>query len=345
MKISTADEIKAYSQMLEEELPEAILEVITQNPGISEAKLIGSVLKLFPTTFSVDQRLCIAILNWLRKNDDISYYGNQRYMALPPHAEVLTREGNLIIKLCGDRRFDREINASLKNQGIDLNTQKAKGTIFTDNNDVQEKEVGILRTLQGKIDREPIIRNCFSKLDIPIFSAEEIQEALPSISNLMAPASTAFNVIGPSSGIWQIYNPILIQTYRWEKTENWQSKGSGILHWKASDDWRGKMNERFFYHQGGENLAELSKTSALLWTFQKDLEAGHPREMYSAGQKIQVPNEIPDQHFMWLKRISPEWRELTGKDYLEFEPRNNIQDVIDILKKTLGLKQQTILLS
>jgi len=335
MHILKPEEERILEELLIEDLPYAVHNMVTLNPRISEAALVGRITNSLPSTIDseVIRRRCITSIRWFVHNGDLSNAGNKKYVMLPPYGVLQAETGSeLIIKICGDRILDQSIDQKIQKLGLKLNIKFMNWYWETDE-EQKLKTVGFRRTVSFQSEIYFELANIFSDNQVPLVTPKQFCDKLPKITDITIPPESQFNISPPNWGYWYIYNSSLSSLNRWEPIEFYSKPENYLFKWQPSEDWRGESSKRFFIHKGLDHIAEIDSSSARLWMFYLDSQNKNQRTVWTSDEAIFVPMEIPEPYQHWLQLISIDWNREKG--FRKYHLLEDFQQVAEILKNSL----------
>lgn len=338
MQILNLAESNILLELLIEDMPFAIHDLIARSPRITEAAIVGTITKSLPSTidFTEIQKWCVANIRWFVHNGDVANAGNRRYVMLPPYA-ILQKTGpdESIVKVCGDERAKRVVENEMKKINCSMSITKP-GWHWGASDDQRSKSIGFRRTIIFPTSKHASVMSQLSTLGIPVITPKDFREKLPSIKNVCIPPVTYFSVRPSSWGSWYKYDSTILSHNRWKPIENIFLHDRGLYKWLPSEDFRGELSSRYFYHNNYENVAELTSSLARLWMYYLDFEEGNSRSIWISDRTVFVPLEIPEPHQHWLQLMSEDWRrEENFRRYMVLE---NTREIAEVLSRTLHVK-------
>ena len=342
MNILNPKSIEVLTELLLEDLPRAILDIICQNQkyGLSEGRLIGLITRQLPSNLDRKyvRELCISCVRWYLHNGDISNAGNRRYVVLPLYGiSQPVNEGFERIKICGDIRLDDDIDRVLKPIGYKLKSRMVPWSWKSrDSNKVQF--VGLRRNIDFPIVEKELVFRELSQLSISIVNPNDIRDKLPSIHQLCMPPKTSYLSIPPSWGYWSVYNPKISDPDRWVEINNWQREQFCLLKWKADIDLRDEQGARYFLHSGFDRMAELSRQSAYIWMAYQDYQNNNPRDVLICKDYLLTPSEIPEAHQYWLQLLAENWHKTQQNRMRKYSLLFDPQGVARTIENSLGMQ-------
>lgn len=330
MNILNEEDIQVLISLLIEDLPFRVFNIVRQNKKISEARIIGEIIDIFPSTIKVQEirRLCTSIIRWFVHNGDMSNTGNKNYSVLPPYG-IYSNENTSILRLHGDIPTRHFWQMFKKVKDIKFETVLKKW--------VWEKSESTNIGFQNQIIfNNEILEFVITKmtdLSIPLVSIDDICAKLPKINDLLFPPKNSFNVDFPRWGFWSKYDPSILENNRWMEIDDLLVYPQGLLMWQQNNDWRGKNSRRYFLNSSYEKYAELSESTAILWTYYLDYLESNPRNILINDGFIYTPNEMPDPYIQWLQAIASDWQRegdfnkyyLTKTDIVEKTFKKNLK--------------------
>ncbi len=307
MHILADADVSKLIQTLQQRIPQEVLAAVARAgpDGLTQGAVVRAVNRLFPSTVDQDalREQALASLAWFRYHGDV-HAGAYRYRIMPPYAVALdtasAQTAQITVQLCGDPRRDVDLTEQLATLGLALSTV----TVDRDRRGPQglvPVAVGWRRHVTLAPAQLPDVRACCERCQQPVISAAELGQRLPTIDGLLVPPQSACNVPPPWAGEWAAYAPSLPDGNRWQAIDSWRAGAQRVLRWCSDDAEDRRPVYRYFYHRGKELLAELSQSSAALWTFRLDHQASRPRRLWVDGTELWLPADLPDPHRQWIQ--------------------------------------------
>jgi hypothetical protein len=331
MNILNEKDVQVLISLMIEDLPFCVFNIVRQNIKISEARIIGEIIDIFPSTVKVQKirRLCTSIIHWFVHNGDISNNGNRNYSVLPPYG-VYSSENEIILKLHGDLPIQELRQKFEEIEEIKFETELKKWPWEKNGS----TNIGFQSSLYFDKNLLDTVGTRMTDLSIPLVSIANICSKLPKIDDLLFPPRSSFDVDFPRWGIWSKYNPSILGNNRWVNIDNILAHPPGLLMWQQNNDWRGKNSRRYFLNNSYEKYAELSESTAILWTYYFDCVESNLRHIFIGDDFIYTPFEIPNPYIQWLQAVASDWH---GEgEYKKFYI-TEANDVKNVLEKNLRL--------
>ena len=332
MRILDKKEIQVLNSLLIEDLPFSVFEIIRKNSKISESRIIGEIIDIFPSTINVQKirRLCTSMIHWFVHNGDITNVGNRNYRILPPYG-IYSGKHEIVLKLHGDISISEFRQRFEKSKDIKFKTILKKWPWEGH----ESVNIGFQSFLYFNRSYLEYVISILGEFSISLVSANDICLKLPKIDDLLIPPKSSFNIDFPRWGVWLGYNPSIIANKRWTILNEISTHPRGLLKWQPNSDWRGENSKRYFFNNNHGKYAELSESTAILWTYYLDFEETNPRNILIGNDFICTPYELPNSYIQWLHVISSDW--YGEGDYKKFFI-TRYDEVLNILENNLKLR-------
>jgi hypothetical protein len=296
------EDAETIAALILEELPQYVLWSVARQGNRRQIQISSEVRSRLPSSTPSDVvRSAVGTsLRWFVARGDVEKASGGRYLTLPPYVVVPQSDGPAW--LYGDPRVESRLSTNLEPLGARIHSRTVKGGIGEDDWELNIT-VGLVRTLRIPQKQRSYVLENIRESRITVFSQDDLQRSLPSISAVRTPTREQLSDSPSGSAVWERYDPQIVGYDRWRIEPDWATSDASLVRRRVEASLGGSFFTQTYFQRNGRVLP-LNSDNRALWQLALDAEARNPRTIRWNGRELVVPRLLPASVLQWLQVIA-----------------------------------------